>query len=306
MSLINVSLGDLEAFLVVADTGSFRKSAERLNVSQPGISARIQHLEAVLGTRLFDRTTRRVNITKAGERLHQRVEHTMGELRELTKEFQDELRLRRGRVVLGATPSVGAGFLPGVIGNFQRRWPAIELVLHDDFFGRALDRLTRREVDLAVLPFEPEQPGFEFDLLITEAFAVALPTGHPSAAAQSLSLEDIAALPLISVPPESAYQESLRQAFANVGWKFRPAFQTRNGSTSIAMVRAGLGVTFVTPMVCSLLNMDGVRTVPIRGGRLIRRIGIVTVAGRVISPAARAMISQLHEFAALSVAIQGG
>ena len=67
--MINLSPADLDAFVAVAETGSFRQAAQTLGVSQPTISARIRHLEAVLGVRLFHRTTRRVVITDAGERL---------------------------------------------------------------------------------------------------------------------------------------------------------------------------------------------------------------------------------------------
>lgn len=143
MSLINITPADLDAFLSVAETSSFRQSAQMLGISQPSVSARIQHLEAVLGVRLFDRTTRRVVITDAGERLRGRVERMVLETRALVREFREEQNLQRGSVVVGASPSVAAGFLPAVIGEFQRRWPDVEVVLLDDFFGQVLDRVSR-------------------------------------------------------------------------------------------------------------------------------------------------------------------
>lgn len=90
--MINLSPADLDAFVAVAETGSFRQAAQTLGVSQPTISARIRHLEAVLGVRLFHRTTRRVVITDAGERLRGRVERMVLETRALLREFREEAR----------------------------------------------------------------------------------------------------------------------------------------------------------------------------------------------------------------------
>src|ERR1700754_2664039 len=139
MLLINVSPSDLEAFLVVAESGSFSRSAATLGLSQPAVSARIKHLEEVLGVTLFHRTSRRVAISESGERLRIRLERTMSELRGLLKEFDAEANLRKGRVKVGASPSIASSFLPETIARFSRRWPDIEITLQDDFYGRDLD-----------------------------------------------------------------------------------------------------------------------------------------------------------------------
>ena len=297
MNLINVSPGDLEAFLAVADAGSFRGAARQLGMSQPAISARVQHLEAVLGVSLFERTTRRVTITDAGERLRQRTEPMVGELRGLVREFKDEAQLKRGRLTLGASPSVAASILPVALRSFHQRWPAVELVLFDDFFGRVLDRVTRGEVDMAVIPFEPEQTGLVFELLMTDAHLVALPRTHALAQARTLTLREIAGLPLITMPPQSAAWTTLRRSFEAAGLEFRPAFQTRNALTSLAMVRAGLGVALVTRLLASVVTMPDLVMVPIQDRGLTRDIGIVTGERQTPSAAARSMRAMLHEVA---------
>src|SRR5882672_10285999 len=108
MKLINIETADLQSVLAVADLGSFRAAAASLGCSQPAITARIQRVEAILGLRLFHRTTRRVTITEAGERLRVRAERTVSELQAIVQEFNDEAQLKRGRVVLGATSTVAA------------------------------------------------------------------------------------------------------------------------------------------------------------------------------------------------------
>lgn len=304
MSLINITPGDLDAFLTVADTSSFRQSATLLGISQPAVSARIQHLEAVLGVRLFDRTTRRVTITNAGDRLRGRVERMVLETRALVQEFRDEAHLERGRVVVGATPSVAAGFLPVIISEFQKRWPAIEVVLLDDFFGRAVERVSRGEVDLAVGPFETADESLIFEPLLRDNFRLAVPVSHRLASHASVSLTDVVGEKLMSMPPESASFATTRRAFAAAGLDFTPAFQTRDSLTLFSLVKQGVGIGLVTEMSSSVLDLNGVRMLPVRDADLTRVIGILCLRDRTSTAAAEALFKLLRSNArshALSV-----
>lgn len=297
MSLINIAPGDLDAFLSVAETSSFRQSAQSLGISQPSVSARIRHLEAVLGVRLFHRTTRRVVITDAGERLRTRVERMVLEVRGLVREFKEEANLERGRVIVGASPSVAAGFLPGVIGEFQRRWPGIEVVLLDDFFGQVLDRVGRGEVDLAVTPFVAGEEALDCEPLLEDVFRLAVPDRHPLARQASAALSDLVAENLLSMPPESAAWALFRRAFAAAGVEYAPAFQMRDSVTIFSLIKQGVGVGLVTEMLSSVLDMRGITLLPVRDADLTRRIGIVRARDRTSTPAAEALCKLLRKHA---------
>jgi DNA-binding transcriptional LysR family regulator len=297
MSLINISPADLDAFLSVAETSNFRQSAQLLGLSQPSVSARIQHLEAVLGVRLFDRTTRRVVITDAGERLRSRVERMVAETRNLVREFREESHLQRGRLVVGASPSVAAGFLPAVIGEFQRRWPDIEVVLLDDFFGQVLDRVSRGEVDFAVTPYIAGEDAYEYEPLLDDVFRLAVPDSHRLAQQDSAGLADLAGENLMSMPPESAAWAIFRRAFAAAGFDFRPSFQTRDSVTIFSLVKQGLGIGLVTEMLSSVLDMRGITLLPVRGVDLTRSIGIVRKRDHGMSAAAEALCGLLRKHA---------
>ena len=150
-----MDLRHLKTLIAIAEHGSFAAAGDAIGLTQSAVSLHVKALEEDLETKLFDRTTRRVVITDAGQRLRGRVERMVVDMRNLVREFRDEAHLGRGRVVVGASPSVAAAFLPKVIAEFQRRRPGIEVVLVDDFFGQVLDRVTRGEVDLAVTPVVP-------------------------------------------------------------------------------------------------------------------------------------------------------
>lgn len=297
MPLINVSPSDLEAFLAVAETGSFRRSAAKLSLSQPAVSARIKHLEEVLGVVLFHRTSRRVAISESGERLRIRLERTMGELRNLLQEFDAEAGLRKGRVRIGASPSIASSFLPEAIARFNRSWPDIEITLQDDFYGRDLERLSSGEVDFAVIPFDQETELFGFERLLRDTFSPIVPTGHRLAAKKRVRLADIAEEALVTMPPEAAAWASLKNAFAKAGLDFHPRFQTQNVLSVVAMVRSGLGVGFVTGLGAAQVMTSGVKRLALSDFEIGRDVGIVTLRGRSLPRAAGVFCKVLREVA---------
>jgi DNA-binding transcriptional LysR family regulator len=298
MLRMNLSPADIEAFLSVAETGSFSRSGLDLGLSQPAMSARVQHLEQMLGVKLFHRTTRRVTITDAGERLRVRMQHTMAELRGMLQELDDELHLRRGRISVGASPTVAACFLANVICRFRRDQPDIEMILHDDFYGRALDRVLRGEVDLAVVPFEPDNDLYAFELLFEDRFLLAVPSNHRLATCPRVTLDQLAGETLISMPPQSAAYNTFKRAFAEAGLEFSPAFQTRNPLTNFALVKAGFGIGFITELLLGTQAMTGIVLVPVEAN-LTRNVGIATAQDAVPSPAAQAFCAALRAAATL-------
>lgn len=297
MLRMNLSPADIEAFLALAETGSFSQTGRALGLSQPAVSARISHLEQTLGVPLFHRTTRRVTITSAGERLRVRLDRAMTELHGLVEELQDEAHLRRGRLVVGASPTVAAGLVAEAISRFHAAHPDVEVVLQDDFYGHVLDRVAQGEVDLAVIPYEPEDSGFDFELLLTDRFLLAVPQAHRLAGRAELELAEVAEEPLITMPPESAAWTTVKRAFEAAGLTFRPAMQTRNSLTVLTLVRAGYGVALVTDLLTRTLPVPGVALVRVSGVDLSRRVGIVTPRRRAFSPAAVAFCAVLRAVA---------
>lgn len=295
--MINLSPADLDAFLSVAETGSFRQSAEQLHVSQPTISTRIRHLEDVLMVKLFHRTTRRVVITDAGERLRSRVEHMVLETRALLAEFREEALLQRGRLSIGASPSVASGFLPAVISEFRRRWPDIEVSVMDDFYGQALERIRNGQVDLVVAPFVPGEDTYICDPLLDDVFKLAVPDTHRLATCGSVALADFADEPQIAMPPESAAWATLRAAFLKAGHELTPAYMTRYSLTLISMVREGLGVGLVSGLFSRTMDMRGVTLLTVTDAEVRRNIGIIYARDRAPNPAADAFRNLLFKHA---------
>jgi DNA-binding transcriptional LysR family regulator len=260
MNPINIGPRDIEAILAVATHGSFRAAAAALGIAQPSVSARVRHAEDVLGVKLFNRTTRRVTITGHGERFVARAEQAMAELRMLAQEFKDEARLKRGRVVLGATPTIAGALLPSIIQQFRERWPGIEVVLHDDLLGRALDRVHLGEIDFAVTPSADSDDRFDCEPLSDEEFVLVAPKDHPLVQTGTVTIAQASQYPLLTLPRETATHGMLANAYAAQALPFRPSFETHNAISVFALVKAGFGITFMPVGMLSLFDMKALGT----------------------------------------------
>lgn len=296
LKAINLNAGDLEAVLAVADAGSFRLAAKALGISQPSVSARVRHAEDLLGVKLFHRTTRKVMITESGERLRIRAERALAELRSIVQEFNDEAQLRRGRVDVAATPTLMATIIPPISRAFMKRRPGIQVVLHDDIYGRTLGRLTSGEVDVAIVPYnaaDPPDSALRFIKLFDEEFFVLVPEGHALSRHKLISIQELAAYPMASMPALSSHWATLSHAFQEHDLPFKPDFLSYNLLSMIGLVRAELCTVLLPSIIFPILNMSDLKTIPVEGG-LTREIGIVTAKGRALSPAAEALIRYIR------------
>ena len=303
MRRMSLSLGDVEAFLTVAETGSFSRSAAKLGLSQPAVTARVRHLEESLGVPLFHRTTRKVTLTALGSRLLSRLDHTMEELRSVLVDLDDEANLRRGRVAVGASATISPDFLGSVISAFGARQPLVQVTLFDD--GHALERLLRRDIDVAIIPANPGDDQLSFSPILRDPFLLAVPLSHPLAGRPSAEFLDLAKETFVAPPPESLAWQRLRQAMPSDGADRLSPAHTRNPFAVAAMVRAGLGVGFLPEMLTEVLNLDGIRLLHLDEEGLDREIGTAILRGRAQSPAAVAFIDVVKQSAAERTSARG-
>lgn len=136
--------------------------------------------------------------------------------------------LKRGRVVLGATPTIAGALLPSIIQQFRTRWPGIEVALHDDLLGRAPDRVHLGEIDFAVTPSADSDDRFDSEPLSDEEFVLVAPRDHPLVQTDTVTLAQASRYPLLTLRRETATREMLARAYAAQGLPFHPSFETHN------------------------------------------------------------------------------
>ncbi|MEK9953378.1 MAG: LysR family transcriptional regulator, partial [Curvibacter sp.] len=195
--LPDLSTRQLRAFLVLAEQRSFTRAAEALHLSQPAFSALIRALEESLDTRLFDRSTRSVELTAEGRLFETSARQLLGDFGAALGTLRDHLQLRTGRVSLAALPSLAAGWLPAILAEYKAQWPGVEIQLRDALSDDCIDLLRAGAVDFALAATGPQTTGLATEVLCSDGFHLVCRKDHPLAHSKTLRLKDLAPYPFV-------------------------------------------------------------------------------------------------------------
>jgi LysR family hydrogen peroxide-inducible transcriptional activator len=289
-----MELHQLRYFLAVARTKNFSRAAEQCHVAQPSLSQQIMKLEDELGERLFERTKREVSLTPAGDLLRVHAERVLQEV-ELARDGVREFRgLVRGRVVLGVLPTVAPYFLPQRLRAFSSRFPAVEVVVHEDTTDQLAAAVLAKEVDLALVSLPVERVGLAAEEFFDEKLLVALPAGHALAKRPRLTFDDLEREAFILMKEGHCLSGQALQFCRINGFAPQISFRSAQIETVLAFVAKGWGVSVVPEMACNR-PMRGVRFRTLAGMK--RSIGIIYRKARPLSHASRALVDFLRDAA---------
>ncbi|MEV6655134.1 LysR substrate-binding domain-containing protein [Streptomyces sp. NPDC051219] len=263
-------------FVAVAETRHFTRAAERVHVAQPSLSQQIRALERELGAELFSRARGNVALTEAGEALLPLARRILADADNARHEVQELAQLRRGRVRLGATPSLCTGLLPDVLRAFHTLHPGIRLLIEEGGSHDLVRHLARGSLDLAliVLPLPPSAPSLTtVELLQEDLVVVSSAAGPPPAGGGPVRVADLRDEPLVMFRHGYDLRELTVAACRAEG--FEPSFTVEGGEMDavLGFVRAGLGLAVVPSMVAARAGHD-LRTTPLARPGLRRTIAL--------------------------------
>ena len=242
-------LRHLVYFREVAKRLHFRKAAEALAIAQPALSRQIAQLEAALGVRLFNRSSRRVELTPAGAALAERIEPVLAALMRVPADMRAVSEGRVGRLRVAFTGLAMATVLPDILRGFHRRFPGIRLELNESPTALQIAALQAGEIDCGFFHPDGPSPGVSTTLLLREQNGVLLPADHPLGRRKALRLRDLADTPFVLFPRANnpGFYDRVLSAFASSGVAPRIAEEVWPRSNGVGLVRAGVGATFAAP-----------------------------------------------------------
>jgi LysR family transcriptional regulator, carnitine catabolism transcriptional activator len=294
--VINWNAREFEVFLSVAQTLSFRRAAEQVHLSQPAVSGLIARLEASLEVRLFDRTTRNVQLTAAGEVLKEQVLLLRHQSEEAVQAVRNVSELRTGSITLAALPSLAATVVPRAFMRFAARFPQIRLQVFDTLAGPAFDMVRAGKVEFALTAANPAYTDLDYTPLASDGFVLLIPQQHALSGKKGpLRWAEVAALTHISMPLPSSVRQYADAALLQHRVVFSPQYEVEHLATVTAMVAAGLGVAALPELAAAMSPHEGVVQRPLTDPDLRRPIGLITRRGRSLSPAGAAMVELLRE-----------
>lgn len=294
---MDLTLKQLRAFVVVAEAGQFTRAAERLGLSQSAVSTLISQLEGNLDLRLFDRHTRLLRLTQAGTEMLPIARRAVGDINSIVENARDLNRLGRGRVGIASGTLQAALLLPRMIHAFTRRYPNVDVSLHDVPERVTIELVRNGSVDLG-LGTVPDNDSEIVGLpALTDSFLIVMRPEHPLAQRRTLRWKDLEGEEVIGPQRGNPIRDRLEAELAHAGIRLQlhRAFQDVSlPLTIIGMVDAGLGIAVMTSTVIPLAKTLGLVTIIPEDPVITRDASLIVRRDRSLSPAARLLRDFLH------------
>lgn len=245
-----LTLKHYELLIVLAEELHFGRAAVRLGMSQPQLTQQLKQMEDIIGTRLFDRTRRKVELAPAGQLILPDARAVVRHVRQA-----EDVALRAGRGLLGqlSLGYIGAvaynGVLTSILSHFRPRAKQVDLTLRLMDLDRQFPEVTAGNLDVGLvrLPFPDISPDLEVRVLHRENLWIALPRDHPLAAQDSVALADLEGEDFIAthLPPNTGFSAAAHAAWAEAGITPNIVYRSPQLASIVSLVEAGLGVAII-------------------------------------------------------------
>jgi len=291
-----MELRQLRYFAAVARHRHFTRASEELNIAQPALSQQLRRLEAELGFELLARTSRRVEITQAGEIVLARAQRVLAEVDAIPYELSELRGLARGRVRVGGMAPFGPLDLPALFEDFTNAYPGIDIHLREGFASEMVDFLERAEIELAFAALDPHEVGPDTECvpLFREELVLIVAPQHRLAQRGTVPLKELQDEPLISPHRGPALRRTIDRALEQARVRPRIAFESNDLNIHRQLASRGLGVSILPR---SYLDRPGedVAILSIGPEPLTRPLSLLWRATRSRSPAAEAFLTFTRE-----------
>ncbi|MDP9900492.1 LysR family transcriptional regulator [Variovorax ginsengisoli] len=298
---MNISLRQLRVFLAAAQARNFSRAGDAVGLTQPAVSRAILELEAQLGLKLLDRTTREVVVTEAGQSLAARLERVLEELDQALLDVKNLGNARRGKVRVASSPTLSANLMPACIAACARQEPDIELVLLDRIQQDVLDRVRGGEVDFGVVVEPSASDDLHCESILDDPFVLIVPRRHPWAARTGLRWSALDGTALVLLDHASGSRRLIDDALRAQGAHCPVAQELGHPTTVFRMVEAGIGLSVMPALAVPSEGLGGLVALPLLP-RVQRAIMLVHRRNRAPSPLAQRVWQLVRETVSPSTA----
>jgi DNA-binding transcriptional LysR family regulator len=284
---MNLSTRQLRAFLALAEQRSFTRAASIVSLSQPAFSELIRSLEDDLGQRLFDRSTRHVELTLEGREFEVAARRVLVELENAVAGARAYATRERGRVSVALLPSLAAGWLPGILAEFRGKYPGIDVEVRDVLSEPCIECVRAGKADFAIAATRTSTPELTAEPFCTDRFHLVCRSDHALARAKRLRPRDLAPYPFIHLSRTSSVRQYLDAAIHPQ--QMNTLMEVDQLATVVGMVAAGLGISIVPSLTLFYFDDPRIATKPLSWSGLARKLYVVRHRDRGLSIAAKGL-----------------
>jgi len=275
------SLRQLEYFVALAETGSFRAAAEHCGISQPSLSVQLASLEKRLGQRLVERNRSGVILTSAGREVHERARLILEAAHNLVNRFDAPRTGLAGTIRFGASGTLGPYLLPHVIARLHARHPELSLYIREAAPELLASGLARGDFDMILVQL-PVRGDVTPIRLFREPLELVVARDHPFASRDRVTRADLAGETVLSLGPAYSLRQQVADLCETLGAKLRTDYEGTSLDAIRLMAGMGMGVAFLPALyIRSEIGSDDtdVAVVQLDGPRNLRSVGLVTRSG---------------------------
>ena len=288
---INIEIGDIEAFIELTETNSFAKAAVNLNLSQPALSRRIQKLEYELGTTLFDRTTRKVQLSYSGRNFYERARGILEAIKTASKTLNEKYSFP-SIIKVGAVNSALRNILYPTLKIFKAMEPRCKIQIIERSANYVVDSVLGGECDFGVNFTGLQEPGISFENLFIEDYVVVFPKGDPLEKKRKIKLSEIKNRDFISVWKGSGSRIYFENALALQKEDMDWTYEVRHIPSALNMVEQGLGIT-LAPKLAVSRDYTSLSYRPLIDPKVTRTMGLIKRSGKELSHDAQKLYNLL-------------
>ncbi|MCQ4158647.1 LysR family transcriptional regulator [Roseomonas sp. GC11] len=286
---MHLPMDDIQAFVLVAELGSFSRAADRLGLTQTGLTRRIQRLEAYVGLPLLDRTTRRTGLTAAGRDFLPLARRVVEELTHGLQRLRTTSRLSAGDVTLATMPAVAYERLPGLLADYARRFPGNRVMLVERSGTAVTEAVRGGAAEFGIHIMQGAQADLVEDLLSTDPLVLVCHPAHALAGRAAVPWAELAGHDLVTLGGTSGNRLLVEQQFLRAGLPLRSRFVVENTPSAIAIAATGMAAAILPAAQQHGKLRAGLVEVPLVEPVLRRALALVRRRNESLSPAAEAL-----------------
>ena len=277
-----LSLSKYEIFKAVIESGSITKAAEKLHLTQSGVSYAVSSLETELGFFLLKRDRTGISLTSNGARILKHINNILQAEELLRREVTAITSIEAGIVRVGTLSSISMQWLPGILGEFYKNYPQIEVKTYLGCYDEMNEWIADGTVDFGFVSL-PLSRAFEVIALKRDKLFVLLPASHPLGGEEAISLEQLE--DEFFIMPQWGADDNIRRALNQSKVRLQVKYEIMEERTIFAMIQMGLGISILPELI--LVNVpDDIRIIPLANSD-DRIIGMAAQSFKNLPPAAK-------------------
>ena len=297
---MNLTLRQLRAFACVYRSRSITRAARDLGITQSAASLLVKQIEAQLGVKLFDRTTRAVQPTLAADEAFHAAERILGDAHGLSRRMRDLADARAGRVAFLASAGAASALMPRVLVSFRAAHPDIEVDMRDVAADDLVPRMAATDAEFAIGSVEGEIAEMKIEALVSGRLSAIGRRTAEFAARRSLTWDELARQPTIAMRRETRIRMQIDEALGRQGKRLIPTHEVTLINTALAMTAQGLGLAILPATMLPADQFPMLIAKPLARPVIKRQVSLLQRTDRTLSPAAKAFVTIARAVLALN------